>query len=284
MSTVLSLMCVLFMFSAVRGGNYQPRAIQLTEETWPDILEGEWMVEFMAPWCPACQSFQSTWDGFAQKWSRDLDVKVATVDVTVNPGLSGRFLITALPSIYHVKKGVFRQYLGGRQETDLITYIDDKKWQDVQPVSKWLTPDSIQMGLVGLFFKFAMKIRGIYTMMTDDYGIPEWGCYVIFAVLTIIAGLALGLLLVCICDHMGPSRQYPLPKDLMGPELDKDGDLIDDTQTADGDETVRRRKVSKDAGDNSENGEEESEENDTENEGENEGDATQKPSDSKKDN
>ena len=29
--------------------------------------------------------------------------------------------------------------------------------------------------------------------MTEEYGIPEWGCYVIFAVLTIIAGLVLGL-------------------------------------------------------------------------------------------
>lgn len=54
----------------------------------------------MAPWCPACRNFQNTWDEFAKKWSRDLDVHVATIDVTTNPGLSGRFLITALPSIY----------------------------------------------------------------------------------------------------------------------------------------------------------------------------------------
>jgi len=54
----------------------------------------------MAPWCPACRAFQATWDDFAKKWSRDLDVHIATIDVTQNPGLSGRFLITALPSIY----------------------------------------------------------------------------------------------------------------------------------------------------------------------------------------
>ena len=35
--------------------------------------------------------------------------------------------------------------------------------------------------------------QAFYTLMTEEYGIPEWGCYVIFAVLTIIVGLLLGL-------------------------------------------------------------------------------------------
>ena len=30
-------------------------------------------------------------------------------------------------------------------------------------------------------------------MMTEEYGIPEWGCYVIFAIATIMTGLILGL-------------------------------------------------------------------------------------------
>ncbi|XP_052767749.1 thioredoxin-related transmembrane protein 1-like [Mya arenaria] len=243
---------VLAVFLSVISGaacvNYQPRAIQITEDTWEDILEGEWLVEFMAPWCPACQSFKSTWDSFAQKWSRDLEVSVGTVDVTSSPGLSGRFLITALPSIYHVKNGVFRQYRGGRQETDLITFIDDKKWNDIDPVSKWISPDSLQMGMVGLFFKFAMTIRSFYTLMTEEYGIPEWGCYVIFALLTIVTGLVMGLILVCICDFVGSNRQVPppIPRGIMDPALDKEGDLIDDTQESDGDTKVRRRATNKD--------------------------------------
>lgn len=39
----------------------------------------------MAPWCPACRSFQPVWQGLAE-WSRDLDINVAVVDVTENPG------------------------------------------------------------------------------------------------------------------------------------------------------------------------------------------------------
>jgi len=42
---------------------------------------------------------QPEWKKFAS-WSEDLNIGVAAVDVTVNPGLSGRFLVTALPTIY----------------------------------------------------------------------------------------------------------------------------------------------------------------------------------------
>ena len=40
----------------------------------------------MAPWCPACRSFQTTWQSLAE-WSRDLDINVGVVDVTENPGM-----------------------------------------------------------------------------------------------------------------------------------------------------------------------------------------------------
>lgn len=85
-----------------------------------------------APWCPACQQLQSVWKEFAD-WSEDIGVSIAKVDVTEQPGellllflltlsfaiqcvcfrrdhvhhmfdlvagLSGRFIITALPTIY----------------------------------------------------------------------------------------------------------------------------------------------------------------------------------------
>jgi hypothetical protein len=33
-------------------------------------------------------------------WAQDLNINVAQVDVTVSPGLSGRFMVTALPTIF----------------------------------------------------------------------------------------------------------------------------------------------------------------------------------------
>lgn len=52
-----------------------------------------------APWCPACRALEPVWVDFAS-WSDDLGIKVGHVDVTTSPGLSGRFMVTALPTIY----------------------------------------------------------------------------------------------------------------------------------------------------------------------------------------
>lgn len=53
----------------------------------------------MAPWCPACRALQPIWEDFSG-WTEDLEIGVGQVDVTSSPGLSGRFMVTALPTIF----------------------------------------------------------------------------------------------------------------------------------------------------------------------------------------
>ena len=52
-----------------------------------------------APWCPACKSLAPIWEALAFR-KKDLKINVGKVDVTDAPGLSGRFMVTALPTIY----------------------------------------------------------------------------------------------------------------------------------------------------------------------------------------
>ena len=52
-----------------------------------------------APWCPACKQFTPIWSDFA-KSMEPKQVKVAAIDVDQYPSLSGRFGISALPSVY----------------------------------------------------------------------------------------------------------------------------------------------------------------------------------------
>ncbi|XP_061824003.1 thioredoxin-related transmembrane protein 1 [Nerophis lumbriciformis] len=183
---------------------------EVTDGNWEDILTGEWMIEFYAPWCPACQQLQSVWKEFAD-WGDDMGVNIAKVDVTEQPGLSGRFIITSLPTIYHCKDGVFRKYQGARTKDDFLSYIDAQKWKAVEPISSWFGPSSFLMNSMSALFKLSMFIRRCHNYMTEQLGIPVWGSYVIFGLATLFSGLALGLLLVFIADFVFPSRRFSSP-------------------------------------------------------------------------
>lgn len=52
-----------------------------------------------APWCPACKALEPVWEHLASA-KKDLDINVGKIDVTNSPGLSGRFMVTALPTIF----------------------------------------------------------------------------------------------------------------------------------------------------------------------------------------
>merc|ERR1711962_94856 len=205
----------------------------IQEDEWRQLMSGEWMVEFAAPWCPACRALQPIWEEFAG-WSEDLEVGIGQVDVTASPGLSGRFMVTALPTIFHVKDGVFRQYRGARDKDSFISFVEDKKWQGVEPVSDWKSPDSIQMSLVSYFFKLSMVLRNVHSTLTEDYQLPYWVSYVAFAVATVLLGGILGLFLVCCIDCIYPPRR---DEEVLGPrptrEDKKDSDVEEEDDLED---------------------------------------------------
>ncbi|XP_040414046.1 thioredoxin-related transmembrane protein 1 isoform X2 [Cygnus olor] len=208
----------------------------LSDGTWRELLHGEWMVEFYAPWCPACQSLQPEWEKFAE-WGEDLDVNIAKVDVTEQPGLSGRFVITALPTIYHCKDGEFRKYQGARTKTDFINFISDQEWKSIEPVSSWFGPSSFLMSSMSALFQLSMWIRHCHGYLTESVGIPVWGSYAIFALATLFSGLILGLMMVFLADCLCPSKkhrppQYPYSKKL-APESAHLLKKLDEEQEAD---------------------------------------------------
>ncbi|XP_014450625.2 thioredoxin-related transmembrane protein 1 [Alligator mississippiensis] len=208
----------------------------LTDGTWRDLLQGEWMIEFYAPWCPACQSLQPEWEKFAE-WGEDLEVNIAKVDVTEEPGLSGRFIITALPTIYHCKDGEFRRYQGPRTKNDFINFISDKEWKSIEPVSSWFGPSSLMMSSMSALFQLSMWIRRCHSYLTEDIGIPVWGSYAIFALATLFSGLILGLIMVFLADCLCPSKrhrpqQYPYSKKLTS-ESSRFLKKLDEEQEAD---------------------------------------------------
>ncbi|XP_077180268.1 thioredoxin-related transmembrane protein 1 [Paroedura picta] len=205
---LLLLLVLLVAAGRALGGRSQVRP--LSDGTWRELLAGEWMVEFYAPWCPACQNLQPEWESFAE-WGEDLEINVAKVDVTAQPGLSGRFIITALPTIYHCKDGEFRRYQGARTKTDFINFISDQEWKSIEPVSPWLGPSSFLMSSMSALFQLSMWIRDGHNYFTESLGLPPWGSYAIFASATLFSGLVLGLLMVFLADCLCPSKRTRPP-------------------------------------------------------------------------
>lgn len=212
------------LFIAITFNDYclgaSKNLISINEENWTDVLKGEWMVEFHAPWCPACKDLQKAWNAFAD-WSKDLNINVAEVDVTVNPGLSGRFLVTALPTIYHVKDGVFRAYSGARDKNDFITYVEEKKWSLYEPVPSYKHPNSPQMTVVAWFFKLSMFVRDKHNYLVEEAGVPSWMSYSMFAGVTLALGCVLGFFIVCIIDRVFPTGSQPSKQDKKAPKKDQ---------------------------------------------------------------
>ena len=192
------------LFLITLGSQCHSNVIQITDENWQQILKGEWMLKFFAPWCPACRSMVDTWIEFG-KWTDDLNLDgVGEIDDTQSPGLSGRFLITSLPTVLHVKDGEFRQYTKKREKDSLIDYVEKAEWKQEEMLPSWKHPDSVQMGVVASFFKVSMVLREVHSLMTEQYELPSWSVYVMFATVTILVGALLGLLLVFCIDCVLP--------------------------------------------------------------------------------
>ncbi|XP_058913163.2 thioredoxin-related transmembrane protein 1 [Kogia breviceps] len=219
----------------------------ITDENWRELLEGEWMIEFYAPWCPACQNLQPEWESFAE-WGEDLEVNVAKVDVTEQPGLSGRFIITALPTVYHCKNGEFRRYQGPRTKKDFINFISEKEWKSIEPVSSWLGPGSVLMSSMSALFQLSMWIRTYHNYFIEDLGLPVWGSYTVFALATLLSGLLLGLCMIFVVDCLCPSkrrRPQPYPSKKLLLESSQPLKKVEEEQEADEEDVSEEEPESK---------------------------------------
>ncbi|XP_077965728.1 thioredoxin-related transmembrane protein 1-like [Styela clava] len=238
---VSTLLSILFCVNSVVSG--RSKVISITAENWRETLEGEWMLKFYAPWCPACRSMEEDYKQFAD-WSDDLNIKVGEININEEAGLSGRFIVTALPSIYHAKDGEYRRYVSSRDANSLHRYIEDKIWRGTEPVAWYRHPDSIPMTLMSGLFRTSVIMKNFHETLTETYGFSTTASYVIFALATIATGLLLGLIMVFIIDCVSPPRPRappvtPRTKDEIGA-----GDVADKESADEGGKSTGRESLS----------------------------------------
>lgn len=244
----LSLFFISYLTLAEATRQSKKLPITIDESSWTKLLEGEWMFNLYAPWCPACKRLEPEWKKLAQ-WSDDLDINVASADVTANPALSGRFMVRGLPTLYHVKDGIFRVYEGPREHMAMINFIEEHSWKSVTPVSRWLAPDTLQMSFLAYSFRISVSLRDIHNHLVDNVGLPYYVSYLIFALCTVTVGTLLGLLIVFFIDLLCPARYTYNSQDDVSKKSRKkdakDSDLEDspdqDSKKSSSSKNVRRR-------------------------------------------
>lgn len=215
------------LFASIR---VNAKLFEVTENNWERLLsKNEWMVEFYAPWCPACNRFESTWKEFSKK-SDELGVKVGAADVNSNPVLSGLFSVTSLPTVYHIKDGQYRVYNGTRDLETLVNFILNKEWQNIEPSSSWLTPNSFIIKMLSTVFRLTLKFKDLYTHLNESYGLPTWAVLTIFVVITIMIGLALGIALIVCIDCIFPPKRDPAGEALANQDVIADDDETEATE------------------------------------------------------
>lgn len=151
-STLLALFHLGHAESSMSHGD---EIIALNDSNY-DLLrnsqDAEWLILFYADWCGACSAFKPAFHRLAQ-WVKEnaASVRVAAVNDASSPQLMTRFLITRLPTIFHVKHGEYREI--PFPSPDLPTLIQQETWRKITPISPWRTPFSLlgrTLGCLGL--------------------------------------------------------------------------------------------------------------------------------------
>lgn len=221
---------LIFLFVTIVGA-VSAKPTVVTEKNWERLLStSEWMVEFYAPWCPACNRFEATWNEFSDK-SNELKVKVGAADVNANPVLSGLFSVTSLPTIYHIKDGQYRVYNGTRDLQSLTDFIVNKEWEKIEPSSSWLTPNSFLIQMLSILFKATLYFKDLYTHLNESYGLPTWAVLTIFVGITILIGITLGIMLIVCIDCLFPPKRYRVSENIANQDVIADEDDDDESKT-----------------------------------------------------
>ena len=114
---------------------------------------------------PVLDSREDSWSQLCPQFSSKYQIAI--------PVLRFRLILTFY-NFFSVKDGVFRQYRGARDKDSFISFVEDKKWAQVEEISSWKDPSSVQMTMVSYFFKLSMVLRNVHTILTEEYQVRNF--------------------------------------------------------------------------------------------------------------
>lgn len=187
MNKFLVISCTLILVSS--------EVVVLTDDNSHIIQDGEWFIKAYAPWCGACKSIAQSWIQLGA-WAEDKEYNIAEIDITVGYSLSNQLLVTRIPTLFHVKDGVFRTYQGARKVDVWKKFLEEGECDSLEPMSWYRRPGSVTMQMFGYLVSFAIKVNDMHDYLTKEANVPVVASIIILIAIPIVAMIALFLVTV----------------------------------------------------------------------------------------
>ncbi|XP_028832691.1 protein disulfide-isomerase tmx3a isoform X2 [Denticeps clupeoides] len=119
-SALVCTAAVLLCFAPVSA------QVEELDSDFKDLIKDElWLVEFYAPWCEYCLTFEPIWyEVGAELKSLGSPVNVGKIDGSVHKSVVSEFGIHGYPTIKLFKAGVPFNYNGPRTKDDIVEFVN----------------------------------------------------------------------------------------------------------------------------------------------------------------
>lgn len=100
-----------------------------TEEFDKKIESGKLiLVDFFATWCGPCQMMLPVIEKIKEKYEKDDQVEVLTIDIDENPEIPAKYTVMSVPSFIYIKDSKpLETLIGATSEDNLIDKIEKYK-------------------------------------------------------------------------------------------------------------------------------------------------------------
>jgi len=131
--SLASLLLGLLLLLAVPRMAHASDVVVLDEANFDEATaQGDWLLEFYAPWCRHCKDLQPTWEDLATQ-AKAKGLHVGKVDCTENKGLATRIAIRGFPTIFFLKDKQLYHYKGDRKVTNFLKFALEDGYKAVDP-------------------------------------------------------------------------------------------------------------------------------------------------------
>lgn len=194
---IIALHSCWCLYSKAETTEDLPIVVELTDLNFDKLVSNDtpWMINIMAPWCPACQQTEGAWNGLAPELHPD--IKVGKVDGTVQRSLMSRFQIAHFPTIFHVYRGEIREYTGSVRTVEKLAEFARKGWKSVEPKKGCRSPTSRCGRALGSVSKLPAQAKANYLRLRD-HGTPDLILVAVILSVPVIIGVAC----ICMLDTM----------------------------------------------------------------------------------